>query len=771
MKKTNVLIILYSFIIVFIIFNQNVSSYYELEYNSISTLNDDGLVIILIDQGIMQYDSLITKIDRYANDVRQSLQTSIEQIQINTSLTDKQIRTILQNKYLNDNLVGCVLIGNITTPYYDIYPTVFPYQDLDETYGADIWIGVIRSPIKGYESIDILEKYFDRNHAFHSKELVYNRAGIYASTYEPEEILKERVERSGRWNPIGILGNHSDTKYWKTQYLKLLTTNAEILHVHGHGGQLHHDQDIWYTDIMDNPPQAALIYLQTCNTGNFNITDYLGGWYLFSGNTLAVITHTSPVWGFKGSGWGEGDNMVHLLSIAGGSILGTAVISSHPIQETIVILGDPTLALPEVSPQTNQLFTPDIGKIVIGRKNTSIEKSWYTDHILSTDLNNDNAIDVIIDNNLYINNGRNAHQMFTKKPLNISGVRPCSVDIDNDNDMDIITAGDSINIYLNSGDGNIKLYDTIGNQSTKAVAAADFDNDGDIDIIASNETGSIFFYEKNEDKYTSIVIETVSWQPYALVTENLDMDDDMDLIIGDRAGFLHFLINKGNGTFTKISKQFGGYFYHGVSTGDIDNDGDSDILLNGVFCNHKILINNGEGEFSEHNSLFAYEDAFLCLGVAIDDFDSDGDADILTTQYDGIHFKENTYGYENNPPENLAFIGPTNGKKQREYEYSLSAKEPDNDKLYYYVSWGDGSSDWIGPCESSQETILFHTWDTKGEYLITAKAYDTNFYESNTATIKMNTGKTIGFIDLFFQWFHQKNNNSFFNTKIKDFFQ
>lgn len=756
MNKKVLIPIIFSFILILSQLPSYASSVTELGVEPDSIKDQRALVLLLIDQEIMQYNSMATKIDRYAEDITRSIQVSVEQIQINTSWNENQIRSILQEKFIENGLVGGVLIGNITTPFYEHYPTVYPYQDLDDRYGADIWIGIIRPPIQGTASIELLETYFDRNHAFHSKTQVFNRECILASTYESEKKLIERIQRSGRWDAHFTLGNHSDTAFWKTQYLNLLSTNAEVLHVHGHGGPIHHDPNIWYTDIQKHPPQAAVVYLQTCNTGNFNKTNYIGGWYLFSGNTLAVISHSSPVWGFKGSGWGEGDNTVHLLSLAGGSLLGEAVLSSHPLQETMVILGDPTIAFSKTSPQKDQLFTLDIGNIVIGRTNTSIEESWYTDHILSADFNNDDAIDVIIDNVLYSNTGIDTHQMFTQKTLNISGMRPCAVDIDYDDDMDIVTAGDFIRIYVNEGHGIFDLDSVIKGKKTKAVVADDFDGDGDVDIIASNENGSIFYFEKVDTVYTIDFLTNVSWQPYALISLDSDNDGDKDVVIGDRAGFLHFFENHGNATFTKTTEHFGGYFYHGLSTGDFDNDGDTDLFLNGVFCDHKILSNRGDGTFQASDSIDAFSDTFLCLGVASDDFDNDGDIDILITHYDGIHFKENRYGFENSPPENLRIDGPAKGKKGKQYDYRVSATDLDAETIFYYLTWGDGSDDWIGPVSSSQEITISHIWDEKGNYLITAKAYDEFFYESDMVTIQMNMPKIMVFKDVLFRLIHQK---------------
>ena len=40
-------------------------------------------------------------------------------------------------------------------------------------------------------------------------------------------------------------------------------------------------------------------------------------------------------------------------------------------------------------------------------------------------------------------------------------------------------------------------------------------------------------------------------------------------------------------------------------------------------------------------------------------------------------------------PERPLIGGNTNGKKGTEYNYTFVTTDPDNDKVYYYIDWGD----------------------------------------------------------------------------------
>jgi len=94
------------------------------------------------------------------------------------------------------------------------------------------------------------------------------------------------------------------------------------------------------------------------------------------------------------------------------------------------------------------------------------------------------------------------------------------------------------------------------------------------------------------------------------------------------------------------------------------------------------------------------------------------------------YISENLYPY---PP---LIYGPTNGESGEEYEYTFLSLDPDDDYVYYFIDWGDGSyTDWFGPYSSGEEIARSHTWDDRGEYTIRAKAKDIYGAESDWATL------------------------------------
>ena len=93
---------------------------------------------------------------------------------------------------------------------------------------------------------------------------------------------------------------------------------------------------------------------------------------------------------------------------------------------------------------------------------------------------------------------------------------------------------------------------------------------------------------------------------------------------------------------------------------------------------------------------------------------------------------------ENSPPDAPNIEGPTYGYIGEEYNYSISAVDPEDENVSYYLEWGDGEiEDWFGSFESGTEITLSHIWQDKGEYTIKTKAKDINDFEGPWETLEI----------------------------------
>ena len=100
--------------------------------------------------------------------------------------------------------------------------------------------------------------------------------------------------------------------------------------------------------------------------------------------------------------------------------------------------------------------------------------------------------------------------------------------------------------------------------------------------------------------------------------------------------------------------------------------------------------------------------------------------------YDFWLIKVDLVEYDNQPPSIPSINGSNFGEAGIEYNFYFVAEDIENDKIFYYVDWGDGTfDDWFGPYNSGEEIIASHIWQLNGYYSIRAKAKDIYDEESN----------------------------------------
>jgi hypothetical protein len=86
------------------------------------------------------------------------------------------------------------------------------------------------------------------------------------------------------------------------------------------------------------------------------------------------------------------------------------------------------------------------------------------------------------------------------------------------------------------------------------------------------------------------------------------------------------------------------------------------------------------------------------------------------------------------------------------YNYTFNATDPENENIYYFIDWSDGtSSGWIGPFPSGEEITCNHTWIKKGTYLVMAKAKDIYDQKGPWGTERIII-KYIGKFDIYLQF-------------------
>ena len=228
-------------------------------------------------------------------------------------------------------------------------------------------------------------------------------------------------------------------------------------------------------------------------------------------------------------------------------------------------------------------------------------------------------------------------------------------------------------LYRNNGDGtftNVTREAGLWNLEGKTLGAVwtDYDQDGDVDLFVANDSVRNFLYRNNGNgTFTEVTLESGTGyseegRPEAgMGVDAADVDGDgrMDLFVTHLSNEVNELyLNNGDGTFANGTNVAGlgapSLLYVGWGTAffDADNDADPDLYVtNGHvmddieaysdFITYRqrdfLFVNNGIGRFVERGlaaaALFGERD--VGRGMTVLDFDSDGRLDVALTRNGG----------------------------------------------------------------------------------------------------------------------------------------
>ena len=216
------------------------------------------------------------------------------------------------------------------------------------------------------------------------------------------------------------------------------------------------------------------------------------------------------------------------------------------------------------------------------------------------------------------------------------------------------------------------------------VGWADYDNDGDLDLFVANFGASRLFRNEGNDSFTDVTVASGVADPDAehrtmgVAWGDYDRDGFLDLLVVrhlieiggklalDMAGLaraskpLALFHNEGDGTFRNVTYLLSDILeYPSPVKGagfkpaflDYDNDGDVDIYVVNDFgaANYPNVLWRNDGEDSSGN-VMKFTDVseesgtnlqIFGMGLAVGDYDNDGDLDFFMTDIGDGEFLEN----------------------------------------------------------------------------------------------------------------------------------
>jgi hypothetical protein len=95
---------------------------------------------------------------------------------------------------------------------------------------------------------------------------------------------------------------------------------------------------------------------------------------------------------------------------------------------------------------------------------------------------------------------------------------------------------------------------------------------------------------------------------------------------------------------------------------------------------------------------------------------------------------------DNTPPNIPTITGPHHGQPGSNYLFNFQTVDGQDQDIYFFVDWGDNTTTgWLGPYVSGTTLHLRHTWDTKMNFTIKAKAKDIMDAESDWGYFTFST--------------------------------
>lgn len=228
-----------------------------------------------------------------------------------------------------------------------------------------------------------------------------------------------------------------------------------------------------------------------------------------------------------------------------------------------------------------------------------------------------------------------------------------AADADNDGFVDIYVSNGGLShqgvnfLYRNiEGSQMLRVLNTDPVTSAHASGGAswsDYDGDGDQDLVVANRPTAemdgfklSLFRNDGGLKFTRMdenALPVDATFPMSVAWGDVDNDGDQDLYAGSLYGMANSLYeNMGDGTFEIRDggrATSDGSSTYAVAFGDLDNDADLDLVVANWGGTSEIYLNDGAGYFDQTLSAVFDRSITYAGSMAMGDYDSDGDLDIL----------------------------------------------------------------------------------------------------------------------------------------------
>jgi len=235
------------------------------------------------------------------------------------------------------------------------------------------------------------------------------------------------------------------------------------------------------------------------------------------------------------------------------------------------------------------------------------------------------------------------------------GTGVAAVDFDDDGLIDLFVpqgSGTPDRLFHNQGAQFVEIAASAGVDSLASSRVAlwlDYDGDGDLDLWVANDdmqaASSFTLYRQDPGlQFSDVTLEAGVAKPPIVIEEthhwagicagDINRDGYLDVFTAQWPGPGHLFLNTGTGGFTDVSDASGVAVVrnaHQCAMEDFDGDGWTDIYVAIDFAENILWLNQRDGTFVDVAAAAGLDNAMNDMGVALGDYDGDGDFDVYVT--------------------------------------------------------------------------------------------------------------------------------------------